>query len=173
MHELDVNCAMPKSRVCCAFAQTGHQRRRGRIPPYKYQRPPITIDASLGERQFMAEIEQAVVHPPLRGLHGDISHLANFRRQSNIEPPSLDHNTACHGDQHHARAKTGYLKRAWTARSKRGFDKPIGKPGQHCAQQDNQFALRKRQGPEFDDSEKYQQRPVPQIERVTDQPDPD
>ncbi len=47
------------------LAQARHQRPRGRIPPEEDQRPAVLIDAVVGKRCFMAEVEHALVDPPL------------------------------------------------------------------------------------------------------------
>src|SRR4029450_9389138 len=69
--------------------------------------------------------------------------------------------------------RLGILSGARTAESNRDFDKSICQPRKCKAQSDDQPALQQGQRRELDDAEKYQQRPVPQIQRITDESSPD
>src|SRR6202011_4629701 len=107
------------------LAEAGQERARGRIAPDEHQRPAVPIDAAVGKRRLMTEIEQAFMDPPLRRLRRHTGHLANFRGQPKIEPTSLYDHTPCRGDQHYARTQAEYPEQARTAEPKRGFDKSI------------------------------------------------
>ncbi len=138
------------------LAQAGHQRGRGRIAPDQDQGPPIAIDAAIGKRGFVTEIEQAAVDPPLRRLLRHIGHRADFGRQPKIQSASLEDHAAGHRDQDHRRTQPGDLELARPAGANRQFDKAIGQPGQCDAEPDNQTALQQRQRREFDDREEHQ-----------------
>ncbi len=47
-----------------SLAQAGQQGACGQIAPDQDQRAPIALDATIGKRRFMAEIEQAFMKPP-------------------------------------------------------------------------------------------------------------
>src|SRR6185312_16134446 len=88
MQELDVNCAMPKSLVSCAL-----------------RRPAIAIDAVFRERRLAAEIEQALVKPPLRVLRRHMGHGADFRRHPEIHAPFPNDDETRGRDHRHAGAE--------------------------------------------------------------------
>src|SRR5467141_3557522 len=55
MHELEVNCAIPKARLSCALRRPGSSAPAVESPE-QYQGPAISIDAAVGKRGFVAEI---------------------------------------------------------------------------------------------------------------------
>ena len=112
--------------------------------------------------------------PPARILRRHIGHGADFHRQPKVEAAPLNDDRAGHRDHHHGGAEAANsLARARLPESQRGFNKAAGEPRQHKAQPNNQPAFQQRQRSKLDDGEEYQQRPMPEIERVTDKPDPD
>jgi len=94
--------------------------------PDQDQRAAAAIDASIGKRHFMAEIEQAFMNPPFGGLRRHGCHVANFRRQPKIEPAPL-YITPPPRDQHHARTQAN-TQRDRAAEAKRDLDVPVGQP---------------------------------------------
>ena len=132
-----------------SLPQAGDQRRRRRVAPDQNQRPAIAIDAVFRKRRLTAEIEQALVKPPLRILRRHMGHGAYLCRNPEIQPLPRKDNKTCHRDRGHAGAEAEHLSPARDAEAEWYLDKPVSRPSQHDAGSQDQLAFEQRQRTEL------------------------
>ena len=164
---------MPKFLLSCALRKPGNRAAAVELPHTSTSGRRSRSTQLSANDVSQPQIKQALVQAA--GYGGSVvhaGHRADFRRKAKVETAGPDDNPTRDRHEDQAGAKRIHLARACLTKSNRLFDEPIGHPSQQHACEQNEFALQQRQRTELDDGEKHKQRPMPQIKRITDEPDP-
>ena len=153
------------------LAQAGQQGAGGRIAPDQNERASIALDAAIGKIVSRLRSSRHSSKPPSRTFRLARWPSRGFRaaaetrsRGSTTRRRRRPRPSPC-GSEPNILRRLGSRNQTAARQSDR-WPRPAARSSQY------QFALQQRQRTEFDNPAEHQQRPVPEIERVTDQTDP-